>query len=162
MSPLTGKALSVRQPWAWAIIHAGKDMENRTAGAMKWICPALPGEGWIYIHASLGMTQDEYADAAGFMADLGVKCPPPGELLRGGLIGTVTVLGMVAESQSPWFFGPRALELAEPEAIDFIGCTGALGVFAPVPNNAAPDAPKRWMQPRPARERFDLGVELPF
>ena len=24
------KALTVRQPWAWAIIHAGKDIENRT------------------------------------------------------------------------------------------------------------------------------------
>lgn len=24
------KALSVKQPWAWAIIHAGKDIEKRT------------------------------------------------------------------------------------------------------------------------------------
>ena len=23
------KALSIRQPWAWAILHAGKDIENR-------------------------------------------------------------------------------------------------------------------------------------
>ena len=23
------KALSIRQPWAWAIINAGKDIENR-------------------------------------------------------------------------------------------------------------------------------------
>ena len=23
-------ALSIRQPWAWAIIHAGKDVENRS------------------------------------------------------------------------------------------------------------------------------------
>ena len=23
------KCLSIRQPWAWAIIHAGKDIENR-------------------------------------------------------------------------------------------------------------------------------------
>jgi len=33
-------ALSVRQPWAWAIIHAGKPVENRSklaiaAAAMK-------------------------------------------------------------------------------------------------------------------------------
>lgn len=25
------RAISVRQPWAWAIIHAGKSVENRTA-----------------------------------------------------------------------------------------------------------------------------------
>jgi hypothetical protein len=24
------KALSIQQPWAWAIIHAGKRVENRT------------------------------------------------------------------------------------------------------------------------------------
>ena len=23
------KALSIRQPWAWLILHAGKDIENR-------------------------------------------------------------------------------------------------------------------------------------
>jgi len=23
-------ALSIQQPWAWAIIHGGKDVENRT------------------------------------------------------------------------------------------------------------------------------------
>ena len=27
-------ALSVRQPWAWAIIHGGKDVENRTKYAI--------------------------------------------------------------------------------------------------------------------------------
>ena len=25
------KALTVQQPWAWAIVHGGKDVENRTA-----------------------------------------------------------------------------------------------------------------------------------
>ncbi len=24
-------ALSIRQPWAWAVIHAGKDVENRSS-----------------------------------------------------------------------------------------------------------------------------------
>jgi hypothetical protein len=24
------RALTVRQPWAWAIVHGGKDIENRT------------------------------------------------------------------------------------------------------------------------------------
>lgn len=41
------KALTVRQPWAWAIIHGGKDVENRTrniAGAYR---------GPVAIHAGL-------------------------------------------------------------------------------------------------------------
>ena len=33
MSP-PNKALSVRQPWAWAIIHGGKDIENRVTRAV--------------------------------------------------------------------------------------------------------------------------------
>lgn len=28
-SDLHQVALSIRQPWAWAILHAGKDIENR-------------------------------------------------------------------------------------------------------------------------------------
>ncbi len=28
-------AISIRQPWAWAVIRAGKDVENRTEGAAK-------------------------------------------------------------------------------------------------------------------------------
>jgi hypothetical protein len=29
------RAIAVRQPFAWAIIHAGKDVENRKASARR-------------------------------------------------------------------------------------------------------------------------------
>lgn len=35
MADIPHLALSVRQPWAWAIIHAGKDIENRTWQAVN-------------------------------------------------------------------------------------------------------------------------------
>lgn len=35
MTELPPLALSVRQPWAWAIIYAGKDIENRLWGASR-------------------------------------------------------------------------------------------------------------------------------
>lgn len=38
--------LSIRQPWAWAILHAGKTIENR-----EW--PRCSYRGPIFIHASL-------------------------------------------------------------------------------------------------------------
>ena len=41
------KAITVRQPWAWAILHGGKDVENRTrniAGSYR---------GPLVIHAGL-------------------------------------------------------------------------------------------------------------
>lgn len=52
-------ALSVRQPWAWAIIYAGKDIENRSWQAVNH---GLRQRGRIAIHAAKGMTRDEYED----------------------------------------------------------------------------------------------------
>jgi hypothetical protein len=46
------KALSIRQPWAWLILNAGKDIENR-----DW---PTHFRGRFLIHASKGMTHDEY------------------------------------------------------------------------------------------------------
>ncbi|MBF4549250.1 hypothetical protein [Pseudoclavibacter sp. VKM Ac-2888] len=44
------RVLTVRQPWAWAILHGGKDVENRSR--------KLAGDyrGPIAIHAALGKT----------------------------------------------------------------------------------------------------------
>ena len=49
------KALSIRQPWAWMILYAGKDIENR-----EW---PTRFRGRVLIHASKGMTHDEWEDA---------------------------------------------------------------------------------------------------
>ncbi len=57
------KALSIRQPWAWLILHGGKDIENR-----DW---ATRFRGRVLIHASKGMTRDEWGDAWGFSVGSG-------------------------------------------------------------------------------------------
>ena len=44
------KALSARQPWAWAIIHAGKDIENRTWNTHL--------RGTFAVHASGNLDKD--------------------------------------------------------------------------------------------------------
>lgn len=123
---LPDKALSVRQPWAWAIIFAGKDIENRSWQAMNH---GLNVRGRVAIHASKGMTQSEYIDAAGFMREIGVECPPPDMLHRGAVIGSVEVIDAVRESQSPWFFGPRGLVLHDPQFCEPRPSSGALGYF---------------------------------
>lgn len=51
--------LSIRQPWAWAILHAGKDIENR-----DW---ATRFRGPFLVHAGKGCTRDEYEDAVDFI-----------------------------------------------------------------------------------------------
>ena len=83
------RAISVRQPHAWAIIHGGKDVENRSQRAAFQFKPAI-GER-VLIHASKGMTAAEYAVAVAFMASIGVRCPQREGLQFGGVIGSVFV-----------------------------------------------------------------------
>ena len=127
MDKLPKLALSVRQPWAWAIIYAGKDIENRSWQAVNH---GLNVRGNIVIHASKGMSRSEYEDAADFMDRINVACPRPDDLLRGCVIGQVEVVDVVKDSDSPWFFGPRGIVLQNPEPITPLGmCPGALGYF---------------------------------
>jgi hypothetical protein len=44
------KALTVKNPWAWAIIHGGKDVENRSRPTKH--------RGQLYIHAGKGWAQE--------------------------------------------------------------------------------------------------------
>lgn len=125
MIELPATALSVRQPWAWAIVHAGKDIENRSAAAVRH--GMKPGR--IAIHASRGMTRDEYERAAAFMESIDVVCPRPDALVRGAIIGAVTVTEIVREHASPWFFGPRGLVLSGAAPCEPFPAAGMLGYF---------------------------------
>ncbi len=138
-------ALSVRQPWAWAIIHAGKDIENRSWQAVNH---GLRRRGRIAIHAARGMTRDEYEDAREFMALFDVTAPPPADLLRGGIIGSVEVVDVVTKHDSFWFMGPRGLVLRNPEPCTFTPAKGELGYFkwARGKDTDVP-APALWMLP---------------
>lgn len=126
MEELPKLALSVRQPWAWALMHGGKDVENRSrapSGAARLIGHRLA------IHASSGMTRQEYCAASVFMQRIGVTCPPPADLPRGCVIGSVRLVRLDRESDSPWFFGPCGLVVDDPRPCLPIPATGALGLF---------------------------------
>ncbi|WP_374374415.1 ASCH domain-containing protein [Dongia sp.] len=140
------KALSVRQPWAWAIMHAGKTIENRDWGPHY---PALrearemvkrPGGTRVALHASSIMPRKEYVSflcfAGGSDTDLvpallprGLPVPAYEDLPRGGIIGEVDLVSIVDDHDSPWFFGPLGLVLANPTPLPFRPCRGALGFF---------------------------------
>ena len=122
MADLPSLALSIRQPWAWAIIHAGKDIENR-----DW---PTKFRGPVCIHAAKGMTTAEHEDAARFMHfERGIVAPLFVHTVRGGIIGTAEVVDCVEASPSPWFFGRYGFVLRNPLAVDFIPVRGALGFF---------------------------------
>jgi hypothetical protein len=95
-------ALSLKQPWAYAVLHLGKEVENR-----RW---RSRYRGRVIIHASrtfdpVGL---EYLCQAGFVV--------PEALPRGAYVGEVTVTDCVAaaECESPWGFGPWCFLLERP------------------------------------------------
>lgn len=152
MSDMPKIALSVRQPWAWAIIHAGKDIENRSWQAVNH---GLRQRGRIAIHAAKGITRDEYEDARDTIQSNGHVCPPAHKLERGGIIGSVDVVDVVSESDSPWFCGPRGLVLRDPVASAFVPAVGQLGYFQWSPADASiTPPPASWMR---GDHRRDVG-----
>lgn len=152
-------ALSVRQPWAWAILHAGKRLENRSQAAIDHgMKPGL-----ICLHASKGMTRDEYEDGRDFIeaainrtAHPDLEVPRPCDLVRGAIVGVMRVTGFAKCAEdvdfNPWFMGPRALILSRVEAIEPIACAGALGYFA-WGETGSIDPPKPWMTAWPDEHR---------
>jgi hypothetical protein len=122
------RAISVRQPYAWAIIHGGKDVENRSQRAALQFKPAI-GER-VLIHASKRMTADEYAAAVAFMASIGVRCPQREALQFGGVIGSVFVRDIVSRSNSPWIRkSATALVLTDAWPQPFMPVHGQTGLF---------------------------------
>lgn len=124
------KALSIRQPWAWLILNAGKDIENR-----NWPTHV---RGRILIHAGKSMTRAEYEGALDTMnyverrdrsAILRTTLPPFEQLQRGGFVGSVEIVDCVAESASPWFFGDFGFVLRAPSPLPFVPFRGQLGFF---------------------------------
>lgn len=125
------KALSIKQPWAWLIIHGGKDIENRT-----W---HTKHRGRFLVHASKGMTKREYRHARDYARQGGVEIPPISELDQqcGGIIGSVELVDSVNSHDSPWYMGQKGFVLRDPKPIPFIPYRGRLQFFE-VPNDLLP------------------------
>lgn len=122
------KAISIRQPWAWFILHGGKRIENRSWRAAY--------RGPVLIHASSWWQADEvYAD---FVSVRERRILPPGlpsvslndlKAQRGGIVGRARIVDCVTASDSPWFMGPFGFVLEDVEAVPFRARRGALGFF---------------------------------
>ena len=133
------KALSVRAPWWWFILHGGKDIENR-----DW---ATGFRGRVLLHASKWYTHRDVVDdiyyARRIAPQLTVPDQHPYEWLKshgGCIVGSVEIVDCVSHSDSPWFCGKYGLVLRNP--ISFrtpIPFKGALGFFE-VPASLVPEA----------------------
>lgn len=125
-------ALSIRQPWPWAILHAGKDIENRS-----W---PTKYRGRILIHAGVafdGSKQDVKDLLSRWSRTAGIETPAIEDLPRGGIVGAADIVDCVAHSDSTWFVGRYGFVLRNVRALPFHPCKGQLSFFKPQFERAA-------------------------
>jgi hypothetical protein len=125
------RALTVRNPWAWAIIHGGKDVENRSQPTKH--------RGRLYIHAGKAWDDTAIYKIGNILPDLPESI---NEDLAGMVIGTVDVIGSHPATDcfkfgepacSPWAFREPdvhhwVLANARPLATPF-PARGQLGIW---------------------------------
>lgn len=97
------KCLTIRQPWAWCIFHAGKRIENRSRrdGRMPPMCRH---RGELWIHSGTTRSKRDTNDCAAFMVDRGL-CGRRGNVLPyGAIVGRVRVVGVIQPVShfKPW------------------------------------------------------------
>lgn len=114
------KVLTVRQPWAWAIIHGGKNVENRSR--------RITYRGPLAIHAGLGF---EKFTMAGRLHKAMHRSQVDTELVFGAIIGTVDVVDCIQDSTSDWAIdGYWHWILANPQPLpEPIPAKGRLGLW---------------------------------
>jgi hypothetical protein len=117
------RVISVRQPWAWAIVQGHKPVENR-----DW---ATHYRGPLLIHASKSASKRYVADqSAAIAGQFGLAVPAFDDLPMGGIVGMVNLVDCVTAHPSQWFIdGSHGWVLEEAKALPFYACKGALGFF---------------------------------
>ena len=154
------RILTVRQPWAWAIIHGGKNVENRT---QRWSyrgpLAIHAGQRWSYrggfsplvIDAARRAGLGDWAahDGQGIL-----RPSAPLSLPAGAIIGVVDLVDIHTAEQGccdspwaeylppdPWATPPRRvthLVLTNQRPVEPIPCRGALGLWT-VPDHLTGD-----------------------
>lgn len=142
------QALSLSQPWAWCVVHAGKRVENRSRQGMVTQARALIGQR-ILLQAA--QSYDERG--ADYIREQGLVVPMRVGLAVGALIGVATIADAAwcpgegdiehllfnpasaqpwPTEQRRWAFGPGCILLEDVRALDKpVKCGGALGFWTP-------------------------------
>jgi ASCH domain-containing protein len=122
--------LSIMQPWAWAIVHGYKPVENRSWRSHH--------RGRLLIHAGKQIDADGFDIIARLLPD-GIALPPKDMLPRGGVVGEARMTDCVTFHPSPWFFGRYGFVFTDAAPLPLYPCRGNLGFFQ-VDLNALPSA----------------------
>jgi ASCH domain len=122
------KALTLQQPWAWAVIYGGKDVENR-----RW---RTAYRGPLLIHAGKNADPDPEAHARLLwtMADPEAFAQPRGAFkAREAIIGFVYLSDVLTDSPSRWATaGSYHWVMEFPSPVDpLVPCRGRPGLWVP-------------------------------
>jgi hypothetical protein len=91
------RALTVIQPWAWAIANGIKTVENRS-----W---STSYRGTIYVHAGVKLLSAEFDQCARLLEKTGLPrhvLPGASSLVYGALIATVEIVSCGRFPDDPW------------------------------------------------------------
>lgn len=117
------RALTLKQPWAYAVTHLGKRVENRT-----WAPPRSIVGHDIAIHAGKSIERDSVRNLA---AD-GYQLPE--RYVTGAIVAVATVTGYctdadVMDADDEWYVGPVGWKLECVRRVRPYCCNGALGLW---------------------------------
>jgi hypothetical protein len=122
MTSVEARVLTLRQPWAWAVVHGGKDVENR-----GW---RTQYRGALLIHAGSAFEAEECET----VCRLATQQPPPArDFVHGAIIGVVELVDCLQNSDSLWAApGQWHWRLRGPRPFDpAVTCPGKLGLWRP-------------------------------
>lgn len=111
-------ALSIRQPWAWAIAAGYKPVENRS-----W---RTNFRGRFLIHAGKQIDMSAYRWMSGWMFSQETKSI---DFRRGGIVGMGTITDCVEDMDSLWFSGPFGFVIKDAQPLPYYPVRGRLGFF---------------------------------
>lgn len=130
------KTLSIKQPWAWSIAHGFKPVENRT-----W---RTRYRGDILIHAGQRVDWDGVKWINEHFPEITLPTFAVG-INTGGIVGRARLVDCITLAaglldkhenrptawihDSPWFFGPYGLVMADSMPLPFFRVQGRLGLY---------------------------------
>lgn len=116
------KAITIHQPWAWAIAQGHKRVENRS-----W---ATRYRGPILIHA--GQSLKSMSDGRAMFDQLGITMPAEAELVRGYVVAVARLVDCVPIDRvkdQPFAEGPWCWMLEGAQAVEPFRLNGMQGLF---------------------------------
>ena len=114
-------ALTIKQPWLYAITNLGKRIENRT-----WRPPNKVLNQRIALHAAMRDDEDGYKA----LYRMTGYCRYEKDIERGCILATATLAGYVESSSDRWFTGPYGWILNNIHRLPApVFCKGSQGLW---------------------------------